>query len=274
MPEGVHTLEMFTKKDRILNAPKYYRRRMYGGLPLGGYVRTRNGNRRLYHPLLRPGELRPCRSYRAVYYPPSYFTGHLGRFMRSHHGIARSKATDDFFLTCQRYNLLPVYVPMRRPYRPCQIIRMAKRAGELFIREKVNSAYRRWLDKKLAPFVGKAPLGPATPSSGKQQHGRSVGKEAIFCSGRRTVLRSLSRSGMTAAGLVSPPPLPPAALSGVANFDLWSDRNSTPIFPLPIVRNPARYGRHKICRKRVCTLIRTPTPPYLPDLPELFSGNI
>lgn len=249
---------------------------MYGGLPLGGYVRTKHGNRRLLRSYLSPGELRSNRSYRTVYYPPSYFTGRLSRFVRSHHAATRAKATDDFFETCQRYDLLPVYVPVRRPYRPCHIIRMAKKAGELFIREKVRSAYRRWLDKKLAPFIGNAPLGPATPPSGKQQlGGRGTRKEVTaFHSGlgRPVLLRSLSRSRMTATG-VATPPLNPAALSGVANVDLWSDRNSTPIFPLPIVRNPARYGRHKIGRKRVCALIRTPTPPNLPDLPELFSGN-
>ncbi|CAL1268827.1 unnamed protein product [Larinioides sclopetarius] len=64
------------------------------------------------------------------------------------------------------------------------------------------------------------------------------------------------------------PPYLPSVVSGVANVDLWTDRNSTPIFPLPIIRHPARYGRNRISRKRVCALIRTPTPPHF--LPELF----
>lgn len=262
---------MFAKKDRIFNAPKFYRRRMFGGLPLSGYVRSKHGNKRLYRSLLHPGAFRSCRSYRSIYYPPSYFSGHLSRFLRTQ--CAVSRATDDFFLSCQRYNLLPVYIPTRRFYRPCQIIRMAKRAGELFIREKVRSAYRRWLDKKLAPFIGNGSLRTAPPSEGKQQLGRSSNKETVFNSGRRPVLRSLSRSAMTAATGVATPPQNSAVFSNVASVDLWSDRNSTPIFPLPIVRNPARYGRNKISRKRVCALIRTPTPPHLPDLPELFSGK-
>lgn len=264
---------MFAKKDRILNAPMFYRRRMYGGLPLGGYVRSKHGTRRLFRTYLySPNEKRSYRSYRTVYYPPSYFSGRLSRFLRAQQASARSKVTDDFFLTCQRYDLLPVYVPIRRPYRPCQILRMAKRAGELFIREKVRSAYRRWLDKKLAPFIGNNPLKTTTPANAKQQHGRGVRDEAVVNSGRRSVLRSLSRDSMSATGVVTPP-VPPTALYGVASVDLWSDRNSTPIFPLPIIRNPARYGKNKISRKRVCTFIRTPTPPHLPDLDELYSGN-
>ena len=264
---------MFAKKDKIFNAPKFYRRRMFGGLPLAGYVRSKQGNRRLYRSFLHPGAFRSCRSYRSIYYPPSYFSGRLSRFLRTHSIASREKATDDFFLSCQRYNLLPVYIPMRRPYRPCQIIRMAKRAGELFIREKVRSAYRRWLDKKLAPFIGTGSLRTAPPSRGKQQLGRSSNKETVFNSERRSVLRSLSRSAMTASTGVATPPQNSTVLSGITSVDLWSDRNSTPIFPLPIVRNPARYGRNKISRKRVCALIRTPTPPHLPDLPELYSGK-
>lgn len=264
---------MFAKKDRIFNAPKFYRRRMFGGLPLAGYVRSKHGNKRLYRSHLHPGAFRSYRSYSSIYYPPSYFSGRLSRFLRTQYVVSREKATDDFFLSCQRYNLLPVYVPLRRPYRPCQIIRMAKRAGELFIREKVRSAYRRWLDKKLAPFIGNGSLRTAPPSGGKQQLGRSSNKETVFNSGQRSVLRSLSRSAMTAATGVATPPQNSAVLSNVASVDLWSDRNSTPIFPLPIVRNPARYGRNKISRKRVCALIRTPTPPHLPNLPELFSGK-
>lgn len=262
---------MFAKKDRIFNAPKFYRRRMFGGLPLAGYVRSKHGNKRLYRSLLHPGAFRSYRSYSSIYYPPSYFSGRLSRFLKSQYVVTREKATDDLFLSCQRYNLLPVYLPMRRPYRPCQIIRMAKRAGELFIREKVRSAYRRWLDKKLAPFIGNGSLRTAPPSGGKQQLGRSFNKETVFNSGRRSVLKSLNRNTMTAAtGVATPTPQNSAVLSNVANIDLWSDRNSTPIFPLPIIRNPARYGRKKISRKRVCALIRTPTPP---DLPELFSGK-
>ncbi|GIY94417.1 SPATA1_C domain-containing protein [Caerostris extrusa] len=132
---------------------------MYAGLPLGGYVRSRVGHRRLLRTYLNrtPPHLsryKSNRSYRSVYYPPSYFSGRLSRFLHAQQAVTREKATDDFLATCQRYDLLPVYVPLRRPYRPCQVIRMAKRAGELFIREKVRSAYRHWLDKKLAPYIG------------------------------------------------------------------------------------------------------------------------
>lgn len=249
---------MFAKKDRIFNASKFYRRRMYAGLPLAGYVLF---NRRFLRSIHPPGGIRSYRSYKSIYQPISYFSGRLCRFLKAQHVANKAKATDDFFDTCQRYNLLPIHVPMRRPYRPCQIIRMAKRAGELFIREKVRSAYRRWLDKKLAPFIGSGSLRTGTPLSGKQQLGRSSRNETAFNSGQRSVTMSVS-------GVATPPQIP--VLSGVASVDLWSDRNSTPIFPLPIVRNPARYGRNKIYRKRVCALIRTPTPP---ELPELFSGN-
>ncbi|GFW12500.1 SPATA1_C domain-containing protein [Trichonephila clavipes] len=257
---------MFATKDRIFNAPKFYRRRMYAGLPLGGYVRSHVGHRRLLRTYLNrtPPHLtgyRSNRSYRSVFYPPSYFSGSLSRFLRAKQAVTREKATDDFLATCQRYDLLPVYIPMRRSYRPCQIIRMAKRAGELFIREKVRSAYRRWLDKKLVPYIGA--VRKATPTGQqKQEEGRKSPENHL-------VLRSLNPNRLVSMARVATPPyLPPTALSEVGKLDLWTDRNSTPIFPLPIIRHPARFGKNRISRKRVCALIRTPTPPLF--LPELF----
>ncbi|KAG8192131.1 hypothetical protein JTE90_027778 [Oedothorax gibbosus] len=319
---------MFSLKDRLLNAPKFYRRRMYGGLPLGGYSRSRFGNRRLRSILPGSPTIRPTRSYRTVFYPPSYFSGRLSRFLRS--GQVKSQPTDDLLATCRRYDLMPVYVPLRRPYRPCQVIRMAKRAGELFIREKVRSAYRRWLDKRIAPYLG---LRLGTPLGQYQQQQRREGsaqqyyaslqrqRSALDGVGRQqdelmhqkhdSLQRqqrinsafaglqeglskkhngSLQRSSVVGQEESSPqqksvqqqkrrsvfmadvssmtPPIPPAALCGVATVDLWSDRQNTPIFPLPIIRHPAKYGRKKIARKRACALIRTPTPPdhHLPDL--------
>ncbi|GFY68034.1 SPATA1_C domain-containing protein [Trichonephila inaurata madagascariensis] len=255
---------MFATKDRIFNAPKFYRRKMYAGLPLGGYVRSHVGHRRLLRTYLNrtPPHLagyRSNRSYRSVFYPPSYFSGSLSRFLRAKQAVTREKATDDFLATCQRYDLLPVYIPMRRSYRPCQIIRMAKRAGELFIREKVRSAYRRWLDKKLAPYIGA--VRKATPTGQQKQEGRKSPENHL-------VLRSLNPNRLgSMARVATPPYLPPTALSEVGKLDLWTDRNSTPIFPLPIIRHPARFGKNRISRKRVCALIRTPTPPlFLPDL--------
>ncbi|GIX77436.1 SPATA1_C domain-containing protein [Caerostris darwini] len=257
---------MFATKDRIFNAPKFYRRRMYAGLPLGGYVRSRVGHRRLLRTYLNrtPPHLskyKSNRSYRSVYYPPSYFSGRLSRFLHAQQAVTREKATDDFLATCQRYDLLPVYVPLRRPYRPCQVIRMAKRAGELFIREKVRSAYRHWLDKKLAPYIGAGRRN--TPTGQQLEEGRrgSPGNRLVVRPVRLPRLESMAR-------VATPPYLPQTALSGVANVDLWTDRNSTPIFPLPIIRHPAKYGKNRISRKRVCALIRTPTPPHF--LPELF----
>ncbi|GFT71855.1 SPATA1_C domain-containing protein [Nephila pilipes] len=257
---------MFATKDRIFNAPKFYRRKMYAGLPLGGYVRSRAGHRRLLRTYLNrtPPHLtgyRSNRSYRSVFYPPSYFSGSLSRFLRAKQAVTREKATDDFLATCQRYDLLPVYIPMRRSYRPCQVIRMAKRAGELFIREKVRSAYRRWLDKKLVPYIGA--VRKATPTGQQKQE---EGRESP---GNRLVLRSLNQTRLGSMTRVATPPyLPQTVLSGVAKVDLWTDGNSTPIFPLPIIRHPARFGKNRISRKRVCALIRTPTPPLF--LPELF----
>ncbi|GBM31409.1 hypothetical protein AVEN_98507-1, partial [Araneus ventricosus] len=257
---------MFATKDRVFNAPKFYRRKMYAGLPLGGYVRSKVGHRRLLRTYLRTPPLltgyKSKRSYRSIYYPPSYFSGHLSRFLRGQQAVTREKATDDFLATCQRYDLLPVYVPMRRSYRPCQVIRMAKRAGELFIREKVRSAYRRWLDKKLAPYIGAAHRAPPT---GQQQQKEEEERRGP---GNRLVLRSINRTRLGSMARVATPPYLPSVASGVANVDLWTDRNSTPIFPLPIIRHPARFGRNRISRKRVCALVRTPTPPHF--LPELF----
>lgn len=360
---------MFSIKDRLLNAPKFYRRRMYGGLPIGGYSRSRFGNRRLRSILPGSPPIRSNRSYRTVFYPPSYFAGRLSRFLKT--GQVNSQPTDDLLATCRRYDLMPVYVPLRRPYRPCQVIRMAKRAGELFIREKVRSAYRRWLDKRIAPYLGLrlgTPLGQyqqqqqrRLEGSAQQRNGLLQRKESELASQQegldqqykgyiqrqRSALdgadrqreklveeyesfqrqrsasefarrqqeessqqnsESLQRQRINSAlasyqedysqqqkdiyqdrvksvqnqrrrsvfmadvSSMVTPPIPPAALCGVATVDLWSDRNNTPIFPLPIIRHPAKYGRKKIARKRACALIRTPSPPDY-HLPDLYPGT-
>lgn len=159
---------------------------------------------------------------------------------------------------------------------------MAKRAGELFIKEKVRSAYRRWLDKRIAPYI--APLGKkyVAPIAGASFFA-SLGASDVSLVGASSVGKSYAASVGTGQGrqhqrsarsvsvVGMEEPFLPAALSGVARVDLWTDRNSTPIFPLPIIRHPAKYGRKKIARKRVCALIRTPTPPDF-HLPDLFPG--
>lgn len=174
---------------------------------------------------------------------------------------------------------------------------MAKRAGELFIKEKVRSAYRRWLDKRIAPYIaplGKKYIAPVAGASFFASLGASdvslVGASSVgkyIASGGASNVASLGASCVASVGTAQSRrpqrsarsvsvvgmegPCLPAALSGVARVDLWTDRNSTPIFPLPIIRHPAKYGRKKIARKRVCALIRTPTPPDF-HLPELFPG--